>query len=109
MPTPFNQTADRIVEDRASALRRAVRAAPRHVDDAPTPAPTDAPMEQPAEGPHQTDSPAEPASTGPSLVADAPRPPLVEELRERLRHARIDEDAAPSEAPSSPSPPIRSR
>jgi hypothetical protein len=103
LTTEVRRIAERIVEDRASALRRAVRSAPRHVDDAPQAAPTVGPMEQPDEGPRQTDAPAEPAEPRASL-ADAPRPPLVEELRERLRHARIDDDeAAPSDTPSSSS------
>jgi hypothetical protein len=63
-------------------------------------------MEQPDEGPRQTDAPAEPASPAATSLADAPRPPLVEELRERLRHARIDDEAESSE-PSSSS--VRSR
>lgn len=98
LTTEVRRIADRIVEDRATALRRAVRAAPRHVDDAPPSAPTDAPMEQPAEGPRQADAPTMPASERESS-ADGLRPPLVEELRERLRHARMDDEAAPSQAP----------
>ena len=72
--------AERIVEDRELTIRRAVRSAPRHVDDQPTTTPTDEPMEQPDQGPRQRDA--------------APRPPArtrADEIREQVRSA-LDED-----------------
>ena len=47
LTTEVRRIADRIVEDRELTLRRAVRAAPRHVTDEPATTPTDEPMETP--------------------------------------------------------------
>ena len=54
LTSEVRRIAERIVEDRELAVRRAVRSAPRHVSDQPAATPTDAPMEEP--GP--TDEPA---------------------------------------------------
>jgi hypothetical protein len=51
LTTEVRRIAERIVEERALELRRAVRSAPRHVSDEPATTPTDAPMETPADGP----------------------------------------------------------
>jgi hypothetical protein len=47
LTTEVRRIARRMVEDRAMALRRAVRAAPTHVSDEAASTPTDAPMEEP--------------------------------------------------------------
>jgi hypothetical protein len=47
LTTEVRRIAERIVEDRQVALRRAVRNAPTHVADEPSPTPTDLPMERP--------------------------------------------------------------
>jgi hypothetical protein len=47
LTTEVRRIAERIVEERAMALRRAVRAAPTHVSDEAASTPTDAPMEEP--------------------------------------------------------------
>jgi hypothetical protein len=51
LTTEVRRIAQRMVEDRATALRRAVRSAPTHVSDAPAATPTDAPMEAPTQEP----------------------------------------------------------
>ena len=45
LTTEVRRIAERIVEERELSLRRAVRAAPRHIADQPASTPTDAPMQ----------------------------------------------------------------
>jgi hypothetical protein len=84
LTSEVRRIAERIVEERAIALRRAVRAAPRHVGDvaSPAPSPTDAPMDEP-----------EPA------VSDAPMPARsrAEEIRDAIRNVLDDGDVPGSE------------
>ncbi len=85
LTSEVRRIAERIVEERAIALRRAVRAAPRHVGDVAPPASTstDAPMEEAAGAPHSE-----------RRITDPPGPPSlrVEEIREAIRHALDDAD-----------------
>lgn len=80
LTTEVRRIAEKIVEERELSIRRAVRAAPRHIDDAPAATPTDEPMEQPDEGPRQTEAAAEP-----------PTRSRADEIREQVR-AALDED-----------------
>jgi hypothetical protein len=85
LTTEVRRIAERIVEDRASALRRAVRTAPRHVADAPAKA-----------------VPAADASSGGEDLAE--RTPSAELLRERIRRdmteaERLAEVAPPARQP----------
>lgn len=76
LTTEVRRIAEKIVEDRELSIRRAVRAAPRHVDDAPAAAPTDAPMEQPDEGPRQDTASEPPARTRAEAIRDQVRAAL---------------------------------
>lgn len=80
LTTEVRRIAEKIVEDRELSLRRAIRAAPRHVDDQPAAMPTDAPMEQPDRGPRQPDA-----------VIEPPARTRADEIREQVRSA-LDED-----------------
>jgi hypothetical protein len=65
-----------MVEDRATALRRAVRSAPTHVSDEPSATPTDAPMEPPRQ------------------ASETMRPQSrAEEIRDSVRRSLDDADA----------------
>jgi hypothetical protein len=75
LTTEVRRIAERIVEERALALRRAVRAAPTHVSDAPAAAPTDAPMEEPTQVP-----------------APMPARSRAEEIRDSVRRSLDDGD-----------------
>ncbi|HVM25344.1 MAG TPA: HAD family hydrolase [Candidatus Limnocylindrales bacterium] len=85
LTTEVRRIADKIVEERETALRRAVRRAPRHVDDAPAPTPTDEPMEQPEVGPRQD--------------REAAARSASDELRDRIRR-RLDADGEDEPAPA---------
>lgn len=85
LTTEVRRIADKIVEERETALRRAVRRAPRHVDDAPAPTPTDEPMEQPEVGPRQD--------------REAAARSASDELRDRIRR-RLDADGEDQPAPA---------
>lgn len=56
--TEVRRIADRMVEDRELAVRRAMRSAPRHISDEPATTPTDAPMETPEPEPAPEPMPA---------------------------------------------------
>ncbi len=88
LTTEVRRIAERIVEDRALALRRAVRAAPTHVSDEPSTTPTDAPMEPRAQGPRHEPMPAR-------TRADAIR----DSIRDSLADVSAEHD---DEAPSPP-------
>jgi hypothetical protein len=77
LTTEVRRMAERIVEERELALRRAVRLAPRHVDDGPVPGPIELPID------HQS---AEPRSR-------------ADEIRDRVR-ATLDDGAAPATDPA---------
>jgi hypothetical protein len=88
LTTEVRRIAERMVEDRELAVRRAVRTAPRHVTDEPATTPTDAPMETPEPDPiparsradeirdtvrrSLTDDPVE-AADEPTLRSNTPR------------------------------------
>ena len=96
LTSEVRRIAGRIVEERDDALRRAVRAAPRHVTDQPAaePAttPTEAPMEQPAEGPIQTGAGEPERRPEPIRLA-------ADDLRERYRTSLAEgEPQSPSHA-----------
>jgi hypothetical protein len=80
--TEVRRIAQRMVEDRDLALRRAVRSAPRHVSDQPASTPTDAPM--------QTPDP----STGPM-----PARSHADEIRDVVRRSLSEVDVDPSAEP----------
>jgi hypothetical protein len=84
LTTEVRRIAERIVEEREQALRRAVRSAPRHVADTPPPAskPTDRPMDVPTSGP----MPAPPTGPPPRSRADA--------IRDRVRASMDADDGA---------------
>ncbi len=89
LTTEVRRTAERIVEERQSELRRAVRSAPRHLGDAPAPTPTDAPMETPTQ-PAGAAEPDPPPATGvPLAPADV--------VREQVR-AVLDAEPEPGAA-----------
>ena len=90
LTSEVRRIADRIVEERELAVRRAVRAAPRHVSDQPATTPTDAPMEQPAGGPTQAGA------------AEGPRRSRADEIRDSVRATLREVDSA-SEAEQVPS------
>jgi hypothetical protein len=71
LTTEVRRIAEKIVDDRETALRRAVRRAPRHVGDEPAATPTDAPMERPADEP----------------VAEPPSGSRADEIRASVRAA----------------------
>lgn len=79
LTTEVRRIAERIVEERELSLRRAVRAAPRHIADQPASTPTDAPMQTP-----------EPEPMPRSRAA---------EIRDRVR-ASLETDAARDADPS---------
>ncbi|HET9416354.1 MAG TPA: hypothetical protein VFP30_02320, partial [Candidatus Limnocylindria bacterium] len=80
LTTEVRRIAERIVEDRASALRRAVRTAPRHLADVPA-----------------SPSPAADASPG---VEDLPeRTSPAELLRERIRRDMTEAESIADAAP----------
>lgn len=89
LTTEVRRIAERIVEERALALRRAVRAAPTHVTDEPSAAPTDAPMEPPTQEPEPM-----PART------------RADELRDQLRHRLGETDSEAGTQRPVPSAPI---
>ena len=93
LTTEVRRIADRIVEERDFAVRRAVRSAPRHVSDEPITTPTDEPMEQPSAGPTQADS------------AEADRPAAARSRADEIRasvRARLEvgDDTQAAEEPA---------
>ena len=88
LTTEVRRIAERIVEDRELAVRRAVRSAPRHVSDEPASPPTDQPMKS-------SEPVAEP-------VGRSRADELREEIRRRLGDA--DEDAGTTERPGASIP-----
>jgi hypothetical protein len=74
LTTEVRRIAERIIEERELALRRAVRLAPRHVDDAASSASVEVPMERP---------PMEPRSR-------------ADEIRDRVR-ATLDDASDPTD------------
>lgn len=82
LTTEVRRIAERIVEDRELAVRRAVRGAPRHVSDEPATTPTDAPLEQPTAGPTQT------AAT----PSEEPMRSRADEIRDRVRASLTADD-----------------
>jgi hypothetical protein len=87
LTTEVRRIAERIVEERALALRRAVRAAPTHVTDEPSATPTDAPMEPPRQQPEPM-----------------PARSRADEIRESVRRS-LDDESASADAVSPP--PVR--
>ncbi len=86
LTTEVRRIADRMVEDRELAVRRAVRSAPRHVTDEPATTSTDAPMETPEPEPAPEPMPAR-------SRADEVR----DSVRRTLADDGVDADAAASE------------
>ncbi len=80
LTTEVRRIAERMVEDREQSLRRAVRAAPRHVADAPASTPTDPPLEKPGDVE---------ITGGSASTADV--------LRERIRRGLDDADLPSSD------------
>jgi hypothetical protein len=87
LTTEVRRIAERIVEERALALRRAVRAAPTHVTDEPSATRTDAPMQPPRQQPEPM-----------------PARSRADEIRESVRRS-LDDESASADAVSPP--PVR--
>ena len=85
--TEVRRIAQRMVEDRDLALRRAVRSAPRHVSDEPASTPTNAPM--------QTPNP----STGP-MPARSRADEIRDVVRRSLSEVEADATREPEGVPS---------
>ena len=90
LTTEVRRIAERMVEDRDSALRRAVRSAPRHVSDEPAATPTDAPMETP-------ESEARPEPGGAPSRADEIRASVRRSLEGHGAGANGDASTSPVE------------
>jgi hypothetical protein len=88
LTTEVRRIAERIVEERQSELRRAVRSAPVHVSDQPAPTPTDAPLDEPAQ-PSADETPSRSAA---------------DDVRERVRAALEADDSGVADPPGQPSP-----
>jgi hypothetical protein len=93
LTTEVRRIAERIADERDTLLRRAVRAAPRHVVDAPATTPTDAPMEEPEDVPP---GPMEPAPRAADRPAD--HPSGADSIREAVRRSMASEPDADGEA-----------
>ncbi|HET6380375.1 MAG TPA: HAD family hydrolase [candidate division Zixibacteria bacterium] len=93
LTSEVRRIAQRIADERDALLRRAVRAAPRHVAETPAATTTGGPMEGPLDLP-------QPATSIPPSVADAPpaRPADAEAIREAVRRSMVEEPAAEEEA-----------
>jgi hypothetical protein len=87
LTTEVRRIAERIVEERAIALRRAVRAAPRHIGEvhAPAATPTDAPMDELRPEPSDADRPT-------------PARPRADEIRDAVRRS-LAADSAGDDGP----------
>jgi hypothetical protein len=81
LTTEVRRIAQRIADERAAFLRRAVRAAPRHVVEPPATTPTDGPMEEQVQVPPP-----------PSAAAEAIRERIRREMDERDAEADIEAD-----------------
>jgi hypothetical protein len=88
LTTEVRRIAERIVEDRDLALRRAVRTAPGHVSDETATTPTDAPMETPKAAERSSEP--------------MPARSRAEQIRDTVRRSLTDEDASSADTPSAP-------
>ncbi|MGI8828394.1 MAG: HAD family hydrolase [Candidatus Limnocylindria bacterium] len=85
LTTEVRRIAERMVEDRELAVRRAVRAAPRHVTDEPATTPTDAPMETPEPEPEHEPMPAR---------------SRADEIRDTVRRSLTDDPVEAADEPT---------
>lgn len=85
LTTEVRRIAERMVEDRELAVRRAVRTAPRHVTDEPATTPTDAPMETPEPEPEHEPMPAR---------------SRADEIRDTVRRSLTDDPVEAADEPT---------
>ena len=101
LTTEVRRIAERIVEDRALALRRAVRAAPRHIADEPATTPTDEPATTPTDEPMEQPEPGPQQATAPVVRSPA------DEIRDRVRASLGEGDRPVPVSDTAPDRPVR--